>query len=73
MNAYADCRLAHRNPRVHAELEQGRLAPVLHGWASAPRALFCVYASGRFMPLKLRALVDHVADKVRQQPDWFEN
>lgn len=47
-------------------LRQGLLAPVLPGWALcgkyAPRMVHAVYAPTRHVPLKLRALIDYLAE-----------
>ncbi|MGE8319751.1 MAG: LysR family transcriptional regulator [Comamonas sp.] len=46
-------------------LQSGQLAPVLPGWALcgkyAPRVVHAVYAPTRHVPLKVRALIDHLA------------
>lgn len=46
-------------------LQAGQLAPVLPGWALcgkyAPRVVHAVYAPTRHVPLKVRALIDHLA------------
>lgn len=46
---------------VQADLDAGRLVPVLGGWRGEPTPLYVVYPSRRFQPARLRALVDHLA------------
>ena len=51
---------------ARAALQAGQLVPVLPGWALcgkyAPRVLHAAYAPTRHVPLKLRALIDYLAE-----------
>lgn len=51
---------------AQAALQAGQLVPVLPGWELcgkyAPRMLHAVYAPTRHVPLKLRALIDYLAE-----------
>ena len=46
---------------VGAEIAAGRLVPILEGFEPLPRTAFAIYASGRFIPGKVRALTDIIA------------
>ena len=43
---------------ARAELDQGRLMPVLDDWCPAGPGLFLYFPANRLMPAPLRALVD---------------
>lgn len=43
------------------DIEQGRLLPLLTGWRTEPYPLHVLLPSGRFVPARVRALVDFLA------------
>jgi len=45
---------------VHDALQDGRLVPVLEGWKLPARNLYAVYPQSRYLPPKVRALLDYV-------------
>ncbi|MBA6062836.1 LysR family transcriptional regulator [Pseudomonas juntendi] len=45
---------------VHDALLNGRLVPVLEGWKLPARTLYAVYPQSRYLPPKVRALLDYV-------------
>lgn len=45
---------------VHDALQNGRLVPVLEGWKLPARTLYAVYPQSRYLPPKVRALLDYV-------------
>lgn len=55
-------------PLVHDLLERGELVRVMQDYAYPPMDLHAVYPSGRFIPRKVRALVDHLAASLPQVP-----
>jgi DNA-binding transcriptional LysR family regulator len=55
-------------PLVHDLLETGELVRVMQQYAYPPMDLHAVYPSGRFIPRKVRALVDHIVGKLPQVP-----
>ncbi|MGK9236368.1 LysR family transcriptional regulator [Inquilinus limosus] len=48
-------------PLVQALLDRGELVRVMRGYAYAPLEVHAVYPSGRFVPRRVRAFVDHLA------------
>ncbi len=48
-----------------ADERSGELRRVLPGWTSAEQAIYAVYPSARFIPAKVRSLVDFVAARLR--------
>ena len=46
---------------LRAYLRDGRLVPVLPGWQGQRYVLHAVLPSNRFVPARVRALVDHLA------------
>jgi DNA-binding transcriptional LysR family regulator len=57
---------------AQSALASGQLAPVLPGWELCgkygPRSVHAVYAPTRHVPLKLRALIDHLAEQEGVRP-----
>lgn len=47
----------------HAELARGELVPLLQAWQTEPYPLHALLPSGRFVPTRVRALVDFLAAK----------
>jgi molybdate transport repressor ModE-like protein len=47
---------------VEAAVERGELLPVLPHWSSAPLDMLLAYASRRYQPLRVRKLIDHLAE-----------
>ncbi|MGK9170592.1 LysR family transcriptional regulator [Inquilinus limosus] len=50
-----------RLPLVQALLDSGELVRVMRGYAYAPLEVHAVYPSGRFVPRRVRAFVDHLS------------
>ncbi|MDF2812243.1 MAG: LysR family transcriptional regulator [Microvirga sp.] len=55
-------------PLVQDLIENGELVRVLKDYAYPPMDLHAVYSSGRFVPRKVRALVDHLVAGLAQVP-----
>ncbi|MPR08242.1 LysR family transcriptional regulator [Microvirga tunisiensis] len=55
-------------PLVQDLLESGELVRVMEDYAYSPMDLHAVYSSGRFVPRKVRALLDHVVAGMVQVP-----
>jgi DNA-binding transcriptional LysR family regulator len=53
-----------------ARMRAGLLEPVLGQYEDEPRGLYAVYPPARHLALKVRVLVDFLADAFRGQPDW---
>lgn len=51
-------------------LQSGRLRPCLRGTEGEAHGLFVLYPAGRHLALKVRALVDFLAEAFRGQPAW---
>lgn len=47
------------------EIEAGRLVPMLHGWTREGGGIFAVYPHRRYLPAKVRVMVDYLAQ-------WFK-
>lgn len=54
--------------QVAPEIATGRLVPVLRAFEMAPVPVSLVFASARFMPLRLRLFVDFAAGALKQGP-----
>jgi len=54
---------------VHEALRDGRLTPLLEGYRAVELGIYAVYASRRQLPLKLRQLIDFLAEAFRE-PAW---
>ncbi|MBS0582090.1 MAG: LysR family transcriptional regulator [Proteobacteria bacterium] len=50
---------------VAADLRAGRLRRVLAGWATPEHGVYAVYPSARFVPAKVRAFIDFIAQRLR--------
>jgi DNA-binding transcriptional LysR family regulator len=48
---------------VRADIEAGRLVTVLDAYARPPQAVYALYPSRRFVPARLRALIEFLADR----------
>lgn len=48
---------------IRRELENGTLVPLLQDWDTAPYPLHALLPSGRFVPGRVRALIDFLAEK----------
>ncbi len=55
---------------VGARLRAGTLRPVLRTGEEEPFGLFALYPPGRHLALKVRVLVDFLANCYRGQPEW---
>lgn len=53
-----------------AHISQGRLVPLLMSFAVSPLPIQAVYPPGKHLAMKVRALVDFLAERFRGQPDW---
>ncbi|KPF45850.1 LysR family transcriptional regulator [Rhizobium sp. AAP43] len=53
-----------------ASLKAGTVRSVLTQYEDVPRGLYAVYPPGRHLALKVRVLVDFLADAFRGQPKW---
>jgi LysR family transcriptional regulator AphB len=47
---------------------RGTLVSVLDGWTPRPRPLFAVWSQQRYLPARVRALVDHLQAFVAGEP-----
>jgi DNA-binding transcriptional LysR family regulator len=47
------------------DVAAGRLVPVLPQWTTAEQGIYAVYPSHRLIPAKVRALVDHIEQRLR--------
>ena len=54
---------------VGADLNTGRLVRLLEDFEPAPLPIHAVSPPRRFMPPKVRAFVDYIADEFRREPD----
>ncbi|WP_026869069.1 LysR family transcriptional regulator [Inquilinus limosus] len=55
-------------PLVQALLDRGELVRVMRGYAYAPLEMHAVYPSGRFVPRRVRAFVDHLVAELPRIP-----
>ncbi|MBO9127228.1 LysR family transcriptional regulator [Rhizobium sp. 16-488-2a] len=53
-----------------ARLRVGAVKPVLGAFEDEPRGLYVVYPPSRYLALKVRVLIDFLADAFRGQPSW---
>lgn len=51
-------------------LRDGRLVPVLPGWAAPALSVNAVYPPNRFLPAKTRGFIDHLAARFGPAPYW---
>jgi len=49
-------------------IARGALVPVLQGWTPRPRPLFAVWSQQRYLPARVRALVDHLEAFIGNDP-----
>ena len=47
-----------------SELDSGRLRRVLSGWSAGERPVYAVYLGGKFVPTKLRLLLDFLIGRL---------
>jgi DNA-binding transcriptional LysR family regulator len=52
------------------DLAAGGLVPLLPGWRPAESAVFLVYPNAPFVPRKVRALADFLAERFHGVPPW---
>lgn len=52
----------------HNPLQCGELVRVLPEWQGAPREIYAVWSQQRYVPARVRALIDHLADFCQQDP-----
>ncbi|UNK21987.1 LysR family transcriptional regulator [Yersinia intermedia] len=52
----------------HNPLQRGELVRVLPEWQGAPREIYAVWSQQRYVPARVRALIDHLADFCQQDP-----
>ncbi|GKX54907.1 LysR family transcriptional regulator [Leminorella grimontii] len=52
----------------HGQLRSGKLVRVLPEWQGAPRDIYAVWSQQRYVPARVRALIEHLADFCRQNP-----
>jgi LysR family transcriptional regulator AphB len=52
----------------HSPLQRGELVQVLPEWQGAQREIYAVWAQQRYVPARVRALIEHLADFCRQDP-----
>jgi DNA-binding transcriptional LysR family regulator len=57
-----------QGPLVHGLLQEGELVEVLPDWAYPPLDMHAVYPSRRFIPRRVRALVEHLAATLAHVP-----
>lgn len=55
---------------VAADLRAGRLVELLPGYRASELGIYAVYPSRKYLPLKVRRLVDFLADALRE-PAWL--
>ena len=55
---------------VGDDLRAGRVVPLLCDWRQPPLAVHAVYPQNRFVPAKVRALVDFLAERYGPKPYW---
>jgi DNA-binding transcriptional LysR family regulator len=51
-------------------LRAGRVRPLMREREDEPFAVFVLYPPGRYLAAKVRVLVDFLAERFRQAPDW---
>lgn len=52
------------------DLKSGRLVPLLEGYPLPEYRLYALYPHRQYLPRKVRALVDFLADHFAGEPDW---
>jgi len=54
----------------HRELAEGRLVPLLAGYRPEESAAYALYPSRRHLPLRVRVLIDYLAEGMGDRPPW---
>jgi len=54
--------------QCHASLESGALVRLLPGWTSRVRSVYAVWSQQRYLPARVRALLEHLAAFTAQHP-----
>lgn len=57
---------------VQADLDAGRLVPVLDDYAAAPNGVYAVFPSARLLPRRVRAWVDFLKEHYTQPGFWAQ-
>ncbi len=52
----------------HNQLQRGELMQILPEWQGAYREIYAVWAQQRYVPARVRALIEHLADFCQQNP-----
>ena len=52
----------------HSQLQRGELVQVLPEWRGAPREIYAVWSQQRYVPARVRALIEHLAEFCQQNP-----
>ncbi|WP_285960688.1 LysR family transcriptional regulator [Pseudomonas tohonis] len=55
---------------VAAHLRSGALVPLLPGYEPQELGIYALYGTRRQMPTALRLLLDHLAERLQDDPDW---
>lgn len=55
---------------VAAHLRSGALVPLLPGYEPQELGIYALYGTRRQMPAALRLLLDHLAERLQDDPDW---
>ena len=54
--------------QCHASLESGALVRLLPGWLPRERSVYAVWSQQRYLPARVRALLEHLAEFTAQHP-----
>jgi LysR family transcriptional regulator AphB len=54
--------------QCHRELESGELVRLLPDWAAPPRDVYAVWSQQRYLPARVRALLDHLVEFAQSHP-----
>lgn len=52
------------------DLAEGRMVEVLPGWHTADLTFFALYSDPKTLPVRVRALIDFLADRLRTKLSW---
>jgi DNA-binding transcriptional LysR family regulator len=55
---------------AYRAVQSGELRVVLPGYPPPATALYALYPSRRYQPYRVRALIDHLADRLSDPPHW---
>jgi DNA-binding transcriptional LysR family regulator len=55
---------------VSSAIAEGRLVPLFSDHVWSDDAAYVVYPEARVLPLRVRALIDHIADRFPSEPSW---